>query len=231
MRRKIARLKIRRTGMKKLALAFLIVTSLSFAALADIAQPKVETPTPTRTPKNNSKKSIDTQLSIVLVNTDQAVLRIPKSQVQQLRAQLDAMDNGGDAATMAGAATTGGGISFGRLQTIASGGFLSLAVVFGGLWFSRSKKMKEGSSKAGKIAASLAILFLAGAATTAALANAGPPPEARSITGKMFTDAVHMYRSGSGAIKLEVADDKDNYIGVQLIVPDPNGFPKSDDDE
>jgi hypothetical protein len=53
---------------------------------------------------------------------------------------------------------------------------------------------------------------------TLVYANAGPPPEARSITSRMFSDAVHMYKSGSGRIKLEVSDNVNN---PELIVPDP----------
>ena len=44
-----------------------------------------------------------------------------------------------------------------------------------------------------------------------------PPPEARVINGKMFTQSVHMYKQGSGPIKLEVSDKVDT---PELIVPD-----------
>jgi len=59
------------------------------------------------------------------------------------------------------------------------------------------------------------------------LANAGPPPEARSITGKMFTQAVHIYGFGSGQIKLEVTNEDRQYI--DLIVPDPKTSPSPEE--
>ena len=63
------------------------------------------------------------------------------------------------------------------------------------------------------------ILAGAGATATFVYGNAGPPPEARSITGKMFSQAVHWYNFGSGKIKLETTDEDLNEI--ILIVPNP----------
>lgn len=81
------------------------------------------------------------------------------------------------------------------------------------------------TSKMGKTVAIGAFLFLSGAFATFVFANAGPPPEARSITGKMFSPAVHMYSQGSGDIKLETSDK--DYI--ELIVPNPKDSSKSDE--
>ena len=59
-------------------------------------------------------------------------------------------------------------------------------------------------------------------------ANAGPPPEARSITGKMFTPAVHLYKFGYGKVKVETSDDDRDEI--ELIVPDaPSDMTKYDE--
>jgi hypothetical protein len=93
--------------------------------------------------------------------------------------------------------------------------FLSLAVVFGGVWFARSGKT---ATKTGKTLIAITVVALAASAGTYIYANAGPPQEARSITGKMFSQAVHIYKFGSGAIKLETTNDNN---GVTLIVPDP----------
>jgi hypothetical protein len=71
-------------------------------------------------------------------------------------------------------------------------------------------------------------LFLSGAFATIAFANVGAPVEARSITGKMFSDAVHQYKYGYGKIKLETSDTGDN---IQLIVPDPPKENKPNKDE
>ncbi len=181
----------------------MIVMTMVFsaAAFADIARPE----------KPKSAKKIDTTLSIKLDrNATEARLIIPASQIKQLRAELERLDDGGDTAA---AAMTGG--SFTRMQTIVSGVFLSLAFVFGGIWFTRSGWL---STKSGKAAAGAMFVFATGAFATIAFANAGPPPEARSITGKMFTQAVHIYGFGSGKIKLETSTDENV---VTLIVPNP----------
>ena len=178
-----------------------MATIFSASALADIARPE----------KPKVKKSIDTTLSIKLDrDATEARLIIPASQIKQLRAELELLDNGSDTTA---AAITGGG--FTRMQTIVSGVFLSLAFVFGGIWFTRSGWL---STKGGKAAAAGMFLCATGAFATIAFANAGPPPEARSITGKMFTQAVHMYGFGSGKIKLETSNDANL---VTLVVPNP----------
>ena len=202
--------------MKKSIFALFLLVSFSIVAAADIPRPK--TPQPTATPKQ--KKSIDTTLLITLTKTKTAKLKIPRSQIAQLRAQLDEMDGGGN-----NTAAVSGSAGFTRLQTIVSGAFLSLALVFGGLWFARSKKIDTKGARGLAIGA---FLFLSGAVATVVLANAGPPDEARSITGKMFTEAVHSYKSGSGEIKLMVSDEGGDR--VELVVPDPNGFPDSDEE-
>jgi hypothetical protein len=170
---------------------------------------------PAERPKTKPAKSIDTTLSIRLdKNAKDARLIIPKSAIKELRAQLDQIDS--DEVTTAAAVS---GIT--RTQTIVGGLFLSMAIVFGGVWFTRSGGMTS------KIAAIVALLMASGAVATLVYANAGPPPEARSINGKMFTPAVHMYGFGSGKVKLETSDE----VGVvTLIVPDPE-TPKPGEEE
>jgi hypothetical protein len=94
-----------------------------------------------------------------------------------------------------------------------SGLLLSLAFVFGGIWLTRSN---FGSRTVkGAVAGAATFAILSGA--TFCLANAGPPDEARSITGKMFSQAVHVYGFGWGQVRLEIG----NGDRVQLIVPNP----------
>lgn len=202
--------------MKKSIFTLAIVALFAISALGDIARPS--TPKPTPAPKQ--KKAIDAHLSITLRKTDTAKLMIPRSQISRLRAQLDEIDEGADN-TAATSRTRG----FTGTQTIVSGAFLSMALVFGGLWLVRSKKVEN---KAAKGLAITAFLFLSGSVATVVWANAGPPPEARTISGKMFTEAVHMYKQGSGEIKLMVNDEDRETI--ELIVPDPNGFPDKDEE-
>lgn len=198
--------------MKRFVSLTALMLLFSIAGFADIARPGNQS---TRVPK--PKTSIDATMMIQLKSdAKEARLVIPKSQLKQLRAELDQLD--GDSNT---AAATASGIT--RTQTIVSGFFLSLAMVFGGMWFVRSGK---NATKAVKTLAILTIVAGIGSAATFVFANAGPPPEARSITGKMFSPVVHMYKFGSGRVKLETSEDGDT---IQLIVPDPQPTPKPDE--
>jgi hypothetical protein len=190
--------------MKRTVFAFALAAALATVALADI-------PKPQKPPK--PKASIDSLLHISLKSdAKEARLIIPKSQLAQLRAQLDQI--GGAEDTAAAAITEPG--AGGRVPTIVGGLFLSLAIVFGGIWFARSGKLSLRTNSAIVV---LIIFTAIGSAATFVYGNAGPPPEARSITGRMFTQAVHMYGFGSGQIKLETSDDPDQPL--ELIVPDP----------
>ena len=187
--------------MKRVTGSLIVLTIFATVALADLAIPK-------KSPK--PKASYDTTLRISLKeDAKEATLIIPKNQVQQLRAALDEIEGGN---TVAAASTVG----FTRTQTIVSGLFLSLAIVLGGIWFSRSSKRSPRSSTALIIIAMMAGLS---SATAFVYGNAGPPTEARSITGKMFAQPIHWYKQGWGKIKVETSDsDRDEIV---LIVPDP----------
>jgi len=188
--------------MKRIICILTLILVAAAVGFADI-------PRPDKSPKNGNKKSIETNMIIRLdSNATEARLLIPKSELKQLRAQLDEMDDDSD--------NTAAVTSFGRTQTIVSGMFLSLAIVFGGIWFARSDKASTRTGKALVIGALVAGI---GSAATYVYANAGPPPEARSITGKMFSQAVHIYNFGSGRVKLEAkAEDRG---GIEFIVPNP----------
>lgn len=188
--------------LRKLSLPILVLL-LSVPSFANIA--------PAKTPKNTKKSAaVDTHLSIKLDrNATEARLIIPRSQLKQLRAELDSLDSGG--ADTAAALTTAG---ISRIQTIVSGVFISLAFVFAGVCFTRSGKLSAG----GKAAAACVVVFAGGALATIVYGNAGPPPEARSITGRMFAQGMHYYKFGGGKIKLEVSDEEET---PKLIVPDP----------
>lgn len=171
----------------------------SVAVFADIARPQ-----PNKDPK--PVKSLDATMTIRLDrNAKAARLLIPKSQIKQLRAELEQMD--GDSDNTAAVTTPG---NFTRTQTIVSGTFLSLALVFGGMLFVRTGKAS------GKALIILAVLAGLGTAATFVYANIGPPPEARSITSRLFNDKVFTpYQFASGNIKIETVDGGN----LQLIVP------------
>jgi hypothetical protein len=182
---------------------------LAIAAYADI-------PRPDRTPtKANKTAAVDTYLSIQLDrDAKEARLIIPRSQLKALRAELDALDTGPNVtASVISADSTS------RLQMIVSGVLLSLAVAFGGIWFARQGK---SSAKVSRSAAAAMVIFAGGALATIVYGNAGPPAEAREITGKMFSPALHVYKFGGGKIKLEVSDTETQ---PKLIVPDPQTKP------
>ena len=167
--------------------------------LANIANPDLKKP-----------KTLNTELDIRLDSeAKEARLIIPASQLRQLRAELEQLD--GSEGNTAAAVSTG---DFSRTQAIMSGLFLSLAFVFGGILFVRSGKSMTRQSKTLVVLAMLAVL---GSAVTFVNANAGPPSEARSINGKMFSQAIHLYGFGWGKIKLEAGDGD----RVKLIVPNP----------
>lgn len=188
--------------MKNIFASILFTLLISTICLADI-------PRPDKPKADPAKKagSIDTTLVIELnKNAKEARLIIPRSQLEQLRAELDAIDGGGDNTASAGIA---------RLQTIVGGVFLSLAFVFAGFWFVKPGRL---ASNGGQAVAAAAVVFASGAFATLVFGNAGPPAEARWITGEMFTRSVHIYGFGVGKIKLEVSDDVKT---PKLVVPNP----------
>lgn len=187
--------------MKRFLLSISFTIFVTTLALADVPSPE--------------KKSagVTTSLSIRLDReATEAKLIIPRSQLKQLRAELDALDNGTDETAAAGVS---------RTQTIVGGAFLSLAMLFAGLWFVKPAKLSARNGNAVAV-----VIFSGFALATVAFGNAGPPAEARSITGKMFSEAVHIYGFGFGKIKLEVSGDVSN---PTLIVPNPPGQRKTEE--
>jgi len=200
--------------MKKLLAITGLLLLISTAAFADIARPDRS---PNRVPK--PKSGINSTLVIRLdQKVNEAKLIIPRSQIKDLRAQLDELEGDQDTAAAATSPAT-----FSRTQTIVSGMFLSLAMVFGGIWVVRSGK---AATRGGKSLVVVAVVAGIASAATFVYANAGPPSEARVITGKMFSQAVHMYKYGSGKIKVETKAEGDS---IELIVPDPPSAPSGDE--
>lgn len=193
--------------MKKLGFVITLALAVSIPAFADIARPDKS---PSRVPKPKEVSSTSTFMEIRLdKEAKEARLLLPRSQIKQLRAELEQLDNESDNA----AAVISSRI-FSRTQTIVSGIFLSLAFVFGGIWFVRSGK---AATKAGKFMVVLAAVAGIASAATFVYANVGPPPEARSITSKLFDQKIFFpYRFASGKIKVETTDGEN----IRLIVPD-----------
>lgn len=189
--------------MKKIFCFLAITVVLSMTAFADVRLP--DTPKPTPSPKQ--KKTIESNMEIRLEKgASDARLLIPKSQLKQLRAALDESDD----------AENNTALNITRTQTIVSGLFLSLAVVFGGVWFSRSRGKSGG--KMSKTIAAGAVLFFIGSAATLAYANIGPPMQLRSITSDLFNKQTFGgWKRANGKVKVEVSDGEGM---IQLIVPE-----------
>lgn len=187
--------------MKKIAAAIILILAVSFTAFADIARPDNK-------PKPDPKpaKQVESNMVIRLDPTiTEAKLIVPKSQLKQLKAELEALDNEDDDNTASAATGTQ------RLQTIVGGTFLSLAFVFGGFWF-----VKRNGKGAAAIGLLTAVIGSAGAVSLV-YANIGPPPSARKITSKIFDANVIRY-SGyvTGKVKVE-AGTSDR---IELLVPE-----------
>lgn len=189
--------------MKKILSLCLLAVCFSVAAFADVRLP--DTPKPTPAPKQ--KKAVESNLTIRLDrNASEAKLIIPKSQLKQLRAELEELNN--DAGNTASLGVT-------KTQTIVSGLFLSLAFVFGGVWLARSRK---ADGKINQTIAAGAVLFLVGSAATIVFGNAGPPTQLRTISSQLFNkETFRGWNSAYGKIKVETSDEGNT---IQLIVPD-----------
>lgn len=197
--------------MKKILGLSLVILLGSLVAFSDIA--------PLPGEKKPKAKGLDARLNITMMsNVDVATLTVPKAQIKALRAQLEELDTNNDA-TAATASTTSNG-----LQTIVSASFLSLAILFGGVWFMRSAK---GTSKGSK--AAMITLLTLGAASAASLvyANVGPPPSARKITSKLFNKDAFAGNFAFGSIKVVASSETTNVY--ELVVPDPPDPPKSEE--
>lgn len=195
--------------MKRIFCLAALLVVFAAAASADV---RFESPTPKggKTPKAEKTpkqpRSLDSKLYIRLDReATEARLIIPKSELKQLRAELEELDDETDSRAAS---------AFSGVRTVAAGLFLSLAFVFGGVWFVRSR---HTGAKTNKTVIAGAVLLFSGAFAVIGYANVGPPPEARSITGKLFSEAVHQYNFASGEIKIEVGDEEGL---IQLIVPD-----------
>ncbi len=186
--------------MNKVLFVAMITAALAVNAFADIA------PQPGKSPNRVKKPiSIATDMEIRLDPlATEARLQIPASRLKELRAELDSLDTDPTAAGTAGSGSA-------QIPTIVAGTLLSLAFVFGGFWIVRNRAITISPRAVGAIA----VVAAAAAGATLVYANVGPPAEARSITGKMFTQAVHIYGFGYGKVKIELSDDD----RIKLIVP------------
>lgn len=187
--------------MKRIFSLCALLAMFAAAAFADIRLP--DTPKPTPSPKD--QKAVEANMRIRLdKNAADARLVIPKSQLKQLRAALDEADGSSNTA-----------LNITKTQTIVSGLFLSLAVIFGGVWFSRKR---QTGGKMSRTVAAGAVLFLIGSAATFVYANIGPPTQLRTISGELFNrETFRGWNTAYGKVRIEISDGDGM---IELIVPD-----------
>ncbi|MDQ5837200.1 MAG: hypothetical protein M3379_10510 [Acidobacteriota bacterium] len=180
--------------------------ALAALLLATAVSASADAPNPDRTKNKSPKVSPFTTQMMIDPNTksSEARLLIPREVLQQMRASLDGEDARGSALAF---------FNTGGAQTVVAGLFLSLSLAFGGVWLVRTR----GKRRLGTAALCVAALALCGVAATAAYANAGPPPVARSLTSKILIQDAKWY-GVYGQVKVEVTDD-DNQI--TLVLPRP----------
>ncbi len=188
--------------MKRILASSMLVMLCSLAAFADIAPRRTPTPAPKASP-------VSSHMSIRMDwNTKVATLSIPRSQLQELRAQIDQIESDGDST----AASAG---SFSQTQTIVSGAFISL----GGLWLVRSGKSASRSARPLLV---LALVGVIASAATLVYANAGPPNNLRTISSTLFDKKVFGYwPTARGKVDLVVSDSQ----VIELRVPAPKNWP------
>ena len=139
----------------------------------------------------------------------EAKLIIPRAVLLQLRADVE----GGGESDAAGAVAPGG-FNLTPTQTAFAGLCLSLSLVFGGVWFVNSR---AAGRRTARVAASLAVVALAGAAAGAVVyANAGPPAYARSLNSKILVPETTYYGGPYGEVKVEITEEGTDYIELRL---------------
>lgn len=191
--------------MKKLLFLSILISTFYVSTFADIRLPDDIKPSP-ETKSNKKEKRMSLSIS-VNPNYKEPVLRIPRGAVKNLRAQLDDIEETNS--------NYAGGMSISRTQTLMSGLFFSLALVFGGVWVLRGKSFGKNQ----KIVSGLLIFGLLGASVYTVFANAAPPP-LQGIDDSLFSDKMKSrWRGARGTVKIEISENEDSGSPIQLIVP------------
>jgi hypothetical protein len=201
--------------MKYLTLLVLFLAGLQSAAIAyDIPpprpQPKPTAPADDAATDNTNKQHTDpikqlADLQRFSIRIDEkaksAKLVIPNAVIRALQA------DGAKPGAFFPSSGNYGPSMVNRTGTIVGGVLMTMAVMLGGLWFVRSRKVS-----APNLAALTVLLLISGAGTASwGYANFGPPPEARSLTSKIVK-----YGFVTGELQVETTNDADEIV---LILP------------
>ena len=190
--------------MKKILCLTVLLLVATVAMFADIARPGKKTYPPIPKPGSNTVSGLTIHFDS---NINEPTIRIPRSTLKYLRAQNESGE--GDQDNIAAVTAPN---NFSRTQALVSGMFLSLALVFGGMWFVRSGK---AASKEGKALVILAIMAGIGSAATFVYADIAPLPAVR-ITSKVFDQNEIGYgQLSSPFVRVESSNGTD----IELYVP------------
>src|SRR4030095_5009398 len=193
--------------------AVLTICSLSLLLLiateivdADIAKPK-QAPTVTQ-----SRVVLHTSLEIAPDSKIyDARLQIHQSDLQELRAALDAADRNTNIATAVTRSAT---------RTIIAGLLMFLSVSCAGVWLARSQGKSSARRTRKVIAAALIGAATIGAAAIITRGNAGPPGYYRWRT---LPQALTQGRPTAGGLDVEILpDDPNRGSGMRLLIPSKN---------
>lgn len=135
--------------------------------------------------------------------TSEATLKLPKDLLTKLQAETNGNQSLNSSASLS------------KTQTIFIGLCLSLSLVFGGVWFVRSRVNANG--KATRAVVALTFLTLLAATATSVYANLGPPSYARSLTTQILVPEVSS-RGAFGDVKIEVTQEGSD---IYLVLPKP----------
>lgn len=193
--------------------AVLTICSLSLLLLiateivdADIAKPK-QAPTVTQ-----SRVVLHTSLEIAPDSKIyDARLQIHQSDLQELRAALDAVDRNTNIAIAVTRSST---------RTIIAGLLMFLSLSCAGVWLARSQGKSSARRTRKVIAAALIGAATIGAAAIITRGNAGPPGYYRWRT---LPQALTQGRPTAGGLDVEILpDDPNRGSGMRLLIPSKN---------
>lgn len=186
--------------------AILLICSLSLLLLTFTAVADADLPKPKQSPKaNESRVVMHTSLEIAPDSKlYEARLQIPQSQLQNLRAALDAADgNTTIAASVTGTPT----------RTIIAGSLLFLSLSFAGVWLARSRNSRMKKA----ITAAVIVMATIGTAAIITRGNAGPPGYYR---WRNLPQALSDGKPTAGGVDIEIiADSPDSRAGMKLLIP------------
>lgn len=140
-------------------------------------------------------------------NLKEPTLKIPRSAIKDLRAQLDEIDGGNS--------NQSAGLNVSATQTLMSGLFFSAAIIFGGVWMFRGKSFDTNQ----KIVSGFLIFAFIGASVATIFANVAPRP-LEGINGSLFSDKMkNSWRGAVGKVKVEVEDKDYKNAPIELSIP------------